>query len=147
MARGSSGQHGDPAAAVDIPAETLRSGDTVLVRPGEAIPADGELAGGTGLVDESMLTGEPLPQEKQPGDQLTGGTVNGPAPLIMHVTRTGAETVLGQIMDLVDAAQKEKSKAQRSPTGFRRCSSRSSWALLPSPSRVGCSPGPGWWPR
>jgi heavy metal translocating P-type ATPase len=83
------------------------------VRPGEAIPADGELAEGTGLVDESMLTGEPLPQAKRPGDTLTGGTVNGPAPLVLRVARTGAETVLGQIMDAVDVAQKEKSKAQR----------------------------------
>jgi P-type E1-E2 ATPase len=60
-----------------------------------------------------MLTGEPLPQEKRPGDTLTGGTVNGLAPLVLQVAHTGAETVLSQIMDLVDAAQKEKSKAQR----------------------------------
>src|SRR5712692_8771678 len=113
MARASSGQRGDPAAAVDIPAETLRPGDIVLVRPGEAIPADGELAEGAGSVDESMLTGEPMPAGKRPGDELTAGTVNGPAPLIMRVARTGAETVLGQIMALVDAAQKEKSKSQR----------------------------------
>ncbi|HEY6278223.1 MAG TPA: cation-translocating P-type ATPase [Streptosporangiaceae bacterium] len=113
LARAASGQRGDPAAAVDVPAETLRPGDRVLVRPGEAIPADGELAEGAGIVDESMLTGEPLPQDKTPGDALTGGTVNGPAPLILQVTRAGAETALSQIMDLVDAAQKEKSKAQQ----------------------------------
>jgi Cu+-exporting ATPase len=113
IARAASGQPGDPAATVDIPAETLRPGDLALIRPGEAIPADGELADGTGLVDESMLTGEPIPQQKRPGDTLTGGTVNGPAPLVLRVARTGAETVLGQIMDAVDAAQKEKSKAQR----------------------------------
>jgi Cu+-exporting ATPase len=113
MARAVSGQRGDPAATVDIPAETLRPGDLALIRPGEAIPADGELAEGSGIVDESMLTGEPVPQEKRPGDALTGGTVNGPAPLVLHVVRIGSETVLGQIMDAVDAAQKEKSKAQR----------------------------------
>ncbi len=113
MARAASGQSGEVSATVDIPAEALRPGDIVLVRPGEAIPADGELAEGTGLVDESMLTGEPLPQEKRPGDALTGGTVNGLAPLVLQVAHTGAETVLSQIMDLVDAAQKEKSKAQR----------------------------------
>jgi Cu+-exporting ATPase len=113
MARAASGQHGDVSSTVDIPAEALRPGDLVLVRPGEAIPADGELARGTGSVDESMLTGEALPKDKQPGDALTGGTVNGPAPLVLHVAHTGAETVLAQIMDLVDAAQKEKSKAQR----------------------------------
>src|SRR5215475_5121627 len=113
MARAASGQAGEVSATVDIPAETLRPGDTVLVRPGEAIPADGELAEGSGLVDESMLTGEPLPQEKRPGDMLTGGIVNGLAPLILQVAHTGAQTVLSQIMDLVDAAQKEKSKAQR----------------------------------
>ena len=113
IARAASGQSGDVSTTVDIPAETLRPGDLTLIRPGEAIPADGELADGTGLVDESMLTGEPLPEHKEPGDTLTGGTVNGPAPLVLQVTRTGAETVLGQIMDAVDAAQKEKSKAQR----------------------------------
>src|SRR2546430_4914356 len=64
LARGSSGQRGDPAAAVDVPAEALRGGDIVLVRPGEAIPADGELAEGVGSVDESMLIGEPLPAGK-----------------------------------------------------------------------------------
>jgi len=113
LARAASGQRGDPAQAVDVPAEALRAGDTVLVRPGEAIPADGELAEGAGSVDESMLTGEPLPAGKRPGDELAAGTVNGPAPLILRVTRTGAETVLGQIMALVDAAQKEKSQSQR----------------------------------
>src|SRR6266851_4976500 len=113
LARAASGQRGDRAQAVDVPAEALRAGDTVLVRPGEAIPADGELAEGAGRVDESMLTGEPRPAGKQPGDELTAGTVNGPAPLVLRVARTGAETVLGQIMALVDAAQKEKSKSQR----------------------------------
>jgi Cu+-exporting ATPase len=113
LARASSRQHGDPAAAIDVPAGTLRPGDRVLVRPGEAITADGELAGGTGIVDESMLTGEPLPQDKRPGDELTGGTVNGPSPLVLRVTRTGADTVLSQIMALVDTAQRDKSAAQR----------------------------------
>ncbi|MGO9082315.1 MAG: heavy metal translocating P-type ATPase [Streptosporangiaceae bacterium] len=113
LARDSSDQPGDPAAAIDIPAEALRPGDVVLIRPAEAIPADGQLADGTGSVDESMLTGEPLPAGKKPGDGLTAGTVNGPAALIMRVTRAGADTVLGQIMTLVDAAQKEKSNAQR----------------------------------
>ncbi len=113
LARAASGQHGDPAHAIDIPAEALRAGDIVLVRPGEAIPADGELAEGAGTVDESMLTGEPLPRDKRPGDELTGATVNGPAPLVLRVARTGAETVLGQIMALVDAAQKQKANSQR----------------------------------
>jgi len=113
MARASSGQRGDPAAAIDVPAETLRAGDVALVRPGEAIPADGVLAEGAASVDESMLTGEPLPRDKRPGDELTGGTVNGRAPLVLRVARTGAESVLGQIMALVDAAQKEKSRTQR----------------------------------
>jgi Cu+-exporting ATPase len=113
MARAGSGQRGDPSAAIDVPAGTLRPGDMVLVRPGEAIPADGELAEGSASVDESMLTGEPLPRGKTPGDAVTGGTVNGPAPLVLRVTRAGAATVLAQIMALVDAAQKEKSKSQR----------------------------------
>jgi Cu+-exporting ATPase len=113
LARAASGQRGDPSAAIDIPAEALRPGDIVLVRPGEAIPADGELAEGAGAVDESMLTGEPMPCDKRPGDELTAATVNGAAPLVLRVARTGAETVLGQIMALVDAAQKEKSRSQR----------------------------------
>ena len=113
LARASSGQHGDASAAIDIPAEALRPGDVVLIRPGEAIPADGQLAEGTGSVDESMLTGEPLPAAKQPGDELTAGTVNGSVPLVLRVARIGAETVLGQIMALVDAAQRQKSKSQR----------------------------------
>src|SRR5260221_9955391 len=115
LAHASSGQHGDPAAAVDVPAEALRTGDIVLVRPGEAIPADGELADGAGSVDESMLTGEPLPAGKRPGDELAAGTVNGPAPLILRVTRTGAEPALGPIMALVHAAQEEKWQSQRPP--------------------------------
>jgi len=113
LSRAGSGQRGDPAAAVDVPAGALRAGDVVLIRPGEAIPADGELAEGAGRVDESMLTGEPMPAGKRPGDELTAGTVNGPAPLVLRVARTGAETVLGQIMALVDAAQRQKSKSQR----------------------------------
>ena len=113
MARASTGRRGDPAAAIDVPAETLRPGDIVLIRPGEAIPADGKLASGAGSVDESMLTGEPMPAGKQAGDALTAGTVNGPAALMLRVAHTGAESVLGQIMALVDAAQKEKSKSQR----------------------------------
>jgi Cu+-exporting ATPase len=113
LARAGSGERGDPAQAIDVPAEAVRGGDIVLVRAGEAVPADGELADGAGSVDESMLTGEPLPAGKKPGDELTGGTVNGRSPLILRVTRTGADTVLGQIMALVDAAQKEKSGAQR----------------------------------
>src|SRR5260370_11276850 len=80
MARASSGQRGDPAAAIDVPAETLRAGDVALVRPGEAIPADGELAEGAASVDESMLTGEPLPRDKRPGDELTAGALNARAP-------------------------------------------------------------------
>jgi Cu+-exporting ATPase len=113
LARAASGQRGDASAAIDIPAEALRAGDIVLVRPGEVIPADGELAEGAGSVDESMLTGEPLPRDKRPGDELTGATVNGAAPLVLRVARAGTETVLGQIMALVDAAQKEKSRSQR----------------------------------
>jgi Cu+-exporting ATPase len=101
------------APAVDVPAEGLRMGDVVQVRPGERIPTDGAVIEGGGAVDESMLTGESLPVAKHPGDDVVGATVNGTVPLVLRVTKVGAETVLAQILALVDRAQTEKAPAQR----------------------------------
>ncbi len=99
--------------SVDIPVEGLRVGDVVLVRPGETLPTDGAVVEGSSTVDESMVTGESVAVGKTVGEEVTGGTVNGLAPLQVRVTRTGADSTLAQIMSLVKRAQLEKSKAQR----------------------------------
>jgi Cu+-exporting ATPase len=103
----------DAAVVTDVETARLAVGDLLLVRPGEPIPTDGTVLHGDGGVDESMLTGESLPVRKGEGSQLIGGTVNGGAPLRMRVDRTGAETVLAQIVRLVEHAQAEKPPVQR----------------------------------
>ena len=97
---------------VDIPTAKLVAGDVVLVRPGERIPADGELTEGEALVDESMITGEPLPVSKEAQDRLVGGSVNGAGAFRMTITRTGADTVLAQIIRMVEGAQGAKLPVQ-----------------------------------
>ncbi|CAM4118495.1 Copper-transporting P-type ATPase [Bordetella pseudohinzii] len=91
--------------AVDIPIERVRMGDTVMVRPGEKVPVDGEITEGHSYVDESMLTGEPVPVEKQAGDQATGGTLNTSGSFSLRVTHTGSDTVLARIIRMVENAQ------------------------------------------
>jgi Cu+-exporting ATPase len=98
---------------LDIPVEEVRVGDTVVVRPGEKIPVDGLVAEGHSSVDESMLTGEPLPVQKGPGDEVTGATVNGTGTFRFQVTRVGSDTVLAQIIRLVEEAQGSKAPIQR----------------------------------
>jgi P-type Cu+ transporter len=98
---------------VDVPAAELLPGDRVLVRPGECIPADGELLQGQTQVDESMLTGEPMPVPKQPGDRLTGGSLNGDGAVELRVTAIGAQSVLHRIIALVQDAQAAKPPIQR----------------------------------
>lgn len=90
---------------VEVAADALRVGDRVLVHPGERIPTDGVIAEGAGRVDESMITGEPAPVAKTPGDTVTGGTVNGLAALTVTATRVGHETTLAQIIRMVEEAQ------------------------------------------
>ena len=97
---------------VDTPVEALRPGDLVHLAPGERVAVDGVLTEGTGAIDESMLTGEPVPVTKSPGDAVTGGTVNGPAALTYRVTATGADTVLARIIRLVEDAQATKLPVQ-----------------------------------
>jgi Cu+-exporting ATPase len=97
----------------DIPVEEVRVGDIVIVRPGEKIPVDGEISEGRSVVDESMLTGEPLPVEKGPGDEVTGATVNSTGSFRFRVTRVGSDTVLAQIIKLVEEAQGSKAPIQR----------------------------------
>ncbi|MDA8355108.1 MAG: cation-translocating P-type ATPase [Actinomycetota bacterium] len=101
------------AETVEVAVETLRAGDVVLVRPGEALPADGVVISGSSALDESMLSGESVPVTKTAGDEVTGGTLNGLSPLEVEVTRAGADSTLAQVMALVERAQAEKSKAQR----------------------------------
>ncbi|MDO5528163.1 MAG: heavy metal translocating P-type ATPase [Paracoccus sp. (in: a-proteobacteria)] len=99
-------------AVLDIPAADLSAGDIVQLRPGERASADGEIVSGRGHVDESMLTGEPLPAPKAPGDAITGGTVNGDTALRFRVTQSGAQTRLAAIVRLVEAAQAGKLPVQ-----------------------------------
>jgi len=96
-----------------IPIAQVQRGDHVIVAPGEKIPVDGTLIEGSSFVDESMLTGEPLPREKQVGDRVTGGTVNRFGAFVVEVTRTGAATVLQQIIRLTQQAQSRKAPIQR----------------------------------
>ncbi|HSH45413.1 MAG TPA: heavy metal translocating P-type ATPase, partial [Longimicrobiales bacterium] len=96
----------------EVPISELRTGDLVLVRPGEAVPADGLVREGTSAVNESMLTGESRPVDKEPGDEVIGGTVNGRGPLRVEVTKTGERSALAGIMRLVEQAQSSRSRAQ-----------------------------------
>ena len=98
---------------VDVPVAELITGDIIVVRPGERFPADGLLAEGRTQVDESMLTGEPLPVEKSASDKLTGGSINGDGRVTLTVTATGSETVLAHIIRLVEDAQTAKAPIQR----------------------------------
>jgi len=98
---------------LDVPVEEVRVGDIVTVRPGEKIPVDGVVTEGRSAVDESMLTGESLPVEKGPGDEVTGATVNGTGSFLFRVARVGSDTVLAQIIRLVEEAQGSKAPIQR----------------------------------
>ena len=98
---------------VDVPVDEILTGDLIVVRPGERFPLDGELVEGQTQVDESMLTGEPLPVTKTVGAQLTGGSINGDGRVLMRVTAVGHETVLSHIIRLVEDAQAAKAPIQR----------------------------------
>lgn len=98
---------------VDVPVAELLPGDRVLVRPGERVPADGALLKGQTQVDESMLTGEPMPVPKQPGDRMTGGSLNGDGAVELEVAAVGAQSVLNRIIALVQDAQAAKPPIQR----------------------------------
>jgi P-type Cu+ transporter len=98
---------------IDVPLEEVRVGDLVRVRPGERVPVDGRVVDGQSAVDESMLTGEPLPVDKGPGDQLIGATMNGQGTLLFRATRVGRDTALAHIVDLVRRAQGSKAPIQR----------------------------------
>ncbi|MBO9353658.1 heavy metal translocating P-type ATPase [Bordetella petrii] len=94
--------------ALDVPIEQVRRGEQVLVRPGEKVPIDGDIIEGSSYIDESMLTGEPMPVEKSAGMRATGGTLNTSGSFTMRVTHTGADTMLARIIRMVQAAQGAK---------------------------------------
>ncbi|MFW6070499.1 MAG: copper-translocating P-type ATPase [bacterium] len=96
----------------EVPVSSLEQGDTVLVRPGGSVPADGEVVEGESDVDEAMITGESKPVSKEAGDEVIAGTINGDGSLRVRVTATGDETALAGIMRLVDEAQESKSETQ-----------------------------------
>jgi len=98
---------------VDVPIEDVRVGDVVVVRPGERFPADGRILAGTGAVDESMLTGESLPVDKQVGDRVVGATINQSGAFEVQATAVGAASVLAQVMRLMREAQASQAPIQR----------------------------------
>ncbi len=97
----------------EVQASRVNVGDLVVVRPGEKIPVDGEVDEGESAVDESMVTGEAVPVDKQPGDSVTGATINQTGRLVVRATRVGEETVLSQIIRMVEEAQGDKAPIQR----------------------------------
>jgi len=96
----------------EIPLEHVGAGDLLRVRPGGKIPVDGVLVEGHSSVDESMITGEPVPVEKHAGDRLTGGTVNGTGGFVMRAERVGSDTLLARIVNLVAEAQRSRAPIQ-----------------------------------
>src|SRR5437667_5509419 len=97
----------------DIPVEKVKPGDILRVRPGDRVPVDGIVIEGTGAIDESMITGESMPVEKEPGSHVIGGTVNGTGSFVMRAERVGSETVLAQIVQHVSRAQRSRAPIQR----------------------------------
>ncbi len=97
----------------DVPLSEVAVGDRLRVRPGERVPVDGIVLEGTSTVDESMLTGETIPIAKQPGDHVTGGSVNGTGSFVMRAERVGRDTVLAQIVRMVSEAQRSRAPIQR----------------------------------
>ncbi|HRK31268.1 MAG TPA: copper-translocating P-type ATPase [Tepidisphaeraceae bacterium] len=103
----------DDGAEADLPLEQVAVGQRLRVRPGEKVPVDGTILDGNSAIDESMMTGEPIPVEKNTGDKVTGGTVNGTGSFIMHAERVGRDTLLAQIVQMVSEAQRSRAPIQR----------------------------------
>src|SRR5215470_363555 len=103
----------DDGTETDIPLEQVKPGDRLRVRPGEKIPVDGIVLEGSTSVDESMITGEPIPMEKTEGSKVTGGTVNGTGSFVMRAERVGSETLLAQIVRMVSEAQRSRAPIQK----------------------------------
>ncbi|MBI2072529.1 MAG: heavy metal translocating P-type ATPase [Gemmatimonadetes bacterium] len=103
----------DEGSEEDVPLDQVQPGDRLRVRPGEKVPVDGVVLEGRSAVDESMITGEPIPAEKGPGDRVIGATVNGTGSLVMQAQRVGAETLLAQIVRMVAEAQRSRAPIQK----------------------------------
>ncbi len=103
----------DDGAEEDVPLDAVIPGDRLRVRPGEKIPVDGIVLEGTSPVDESMVTGEPIPAEKRSGDRVTGATVNGTGTFVMRAERVGSETLLARIVRMVAEAQRSRAPIQK----------------------------------
>ncbi|HEX5890998.1 MAG TPA: heavy metal translocating P-type ATPase [Pyrinomonadaceae bacterium] len=97
----------------DVPLDEVMKGERLRVRPGEKVPVDGVVLEGTSSVDESMVTGEPIPVEKLKGERVIGGTINGNGTLVMQAERVGSETLLSQIVQMVAEAQRSRAPIQR----------------------------------
>ncbi len=97
----------------DVPIERVKVGDRLRIRPGEKVPVDGEVVEGSTSIDESMVTGEPIPVEKQAGSWVTGGTINGTGTVLMEAKRVGQETMLARIVKMVSDAQRSRAPIQR----------------------------------
>ncbi|MCW8955972.1 MAG: copper-translocating P-type ATPase, partial [Gammaproteobacteria bacterium] len=103
----------DDGSEEDIPLEHVQSGDVLRIRPGEKVPVDGEAIDGDSSVDESMVTGEPMPVKKTAGEHLIGATVNGTGSLLMRAEKVGADTLLAQIVQMVAEAQRSRAPIQK----------------------------------
>jgi len=104
---------GDDDAERDVPLENVRVGDRLRVRPGEKVPVDGEIVEGSSSIDESMISGEPIPVSKDPGATVIGATMNGTGGFVMRATRVGSETLLAQIVQMVATAQRSRAPIQK----------------------------------
>lgn len=104
---------GDDGAEQDVPLEHVRVGQRLRVRPGERVPVDGTVLEGRSAVDESMMSGEPIPVEKQTGDKVVGGTVNGTGGFVLRAEKVGRDTLLSQIVRMVGEAQRSRAPIQR----------------------------------
>ncbi len=104
---------GADGAEIDVPLEQVQVGDRLRVRPGEKVPVDGVVLEGRSAVDEALVTGEPIPAEKEPGSKLVGATVNGTGSLIMQAEKVGADTLLARIVQMVASAQRSRAPIQR----------------------------------
>jgi Cu+-exporting ATPase len=122
----------------EVPLAAVEPGDRLRVRPGERVPVDGTVVEGHGLIDESMLTGEPVPVVKNPGDKVTSGTVNGSGSFVMIAERVGGDTLLAQIVRMVG-------DAQRSRAPIQRLADRVSAWFVPAVVAVAAAAAGAWW--